>query len=99
MKRLAGQPFVLLGVNNDEDRQEAQAVMEREDMTWRSWWDDGRPYGPIQTQWEVPHWPWVFLIDHKGFVRYEGVGGSLLDEAIDLLLREREEERHGRDGE
>jgi hypothetical protein len=90
VKRLAGKPFVLLSVNNDEDRQEARAIMEREGMTWRSWWE-GSIDGPIQTEWEVPHWPWIFLIDHKGLVRYEGVRGIFLDQAIDLLLKEVEE--------
>jgi thiol-disulfide isomerase/thioredoxin len=37
--RLADRPFVLLGINSDEDRGRARQVMDRERMTWRSWWD------------------------------------------------------------
>ncbi len=41
VKRLQDQEkrFVLLGINSDEDREELKKTLEKEQITWRSWWD------------------------------------------------------------
>ena len=36
VKRLADKPFVLLGVNSDETRDEVKKVLERNQLSWRS---------------------------------------------------------------
>ena len=36
VKRLAGKPFALIGVNTDEDREELKKVVKQEKITWRS---------------------------------------------------------------
>ncbi len=41
VKRLADEPFALLGINSDSDRQELKKVLAKEKITWRSWWDGG----------------------------------------------------------
>jgi thiol-disulfide isomerase/thioredoxin len=94
VKRLEGKPFVLLGVNNDQDRDRAKKLALQEQMTWRSWWDGGTG-GPIAEQWAVEGWPTVFVIDHQGVVRYKGSlivnngkEGMTLDEAVEALLKE-----------
>ncbi len=86
VKRLANQPFVLLGVNSDQDRDELKEVMKTEGITWRSWWDGGSPQGPIATQWNVQGWPTIYVLDHEGVIRYKGVRGDAMDEAVDTLL-------------
>jgi thiol-disulfide isomerase/thioredoxin len=90
VKRLAGKPFVLLGVNGDMDRDELKKVVAREKMTWRSIWDRATG-GPIATRWDVEVWPTVLLIDHKGVIRHSFVGWpetKKLDQLIDTLVRE-----------
>jgi peroxiredoxin len=69
VKRLAGRPFVLLGVNGDSSRERLKKVRAREKMTWRCWWDRGTS-GPLGTRWEVRMWPTLFVIDAKGVVRH-----------------------------
>jgi thiol-disulfide isomerase/thioredoxin len=53
-ERLKDRPFALLGVNNDRAgaREEMEARVAKERITWRSWWDAG-PDGPIATRWCV----------------------------------------------
>jgi peroxiredoxin len=93
VKRLADKPFVLLGVNSDEQRDEVKKTIEKEQMTWRSWWDEGGTAGPIPTAYDVSHWPTIFVLDHKGVIRYIDVGDQQLDEAVDTLLAEVEKEK------
>ena len=90
VKRLTGKPFLMLGINNDSDRAKARAAMVREGLTWKAWWDPGEPFGPISERWNVQSWPTVYVIDHKGIIRFKNVHGHDLDEAVDQLLQERE---------
>ena len=78
VKRLEGKPFVLLGVNSDIDKEELKKAMEKEKITWRSWWE-GHQQGPISTQWNVTAWPSIFVIDAKGTIRYKHVRGEDLE--------------------
>jgi thiol-disulfide isomerase/thioredoxin len=86
--RLAGRPFTLLGVNSDDDRQAVLEAQKRLPLPWQSLWDGGSPHGPIAQAWHVNGWPSVFVIDHKGRVRYREVRGSDLDRAVDRLMKE-----------
>ena len=89
VKRLEGKPFVLLGVNGDDDREAARSVIAKEGMTWRSWWNGGQT-GSIVSRWGVLSWPTVYILDHKGVIRYENVRFEVMDQAIDRLVKEAE---------
>lgn len=79
---------MLLGINSDEDREELKKTIKKENITWRSWWDDGRRTdGPIQTQWQVKERPMIYLLDAKGIVRHKNVAEEELESAIDHLLK------------
>jgi len=88
VKRLADKPFALLGINSDPNRKELKKVLKKEQITWRSWWDGGSPYGPIARKWSVREWPTIYVLDAKGVIRYWGIRGKELDEAVDKLLQE-----------
>jgi len=88
VKRLAGKPFALLGVNSDKDREVLKEVMAKEEITWRSWWDGGSTRGPIASQYNVSGWPTIYVLDDKGVIRYKGVRGEAMDKAVDTLLAE-----------
>jgi len=92
---MAGRPFVLLGVNTDEDRQEIKSVIAKQNLNWRSWWDGGSTEGPIVKQWQIGTWPTLYVIDDKGLVRYiENQGGGVdiepLEAALEKLVRSAE---------
>jgi len=88
VKKLSGKPFALLGVNSDKDLLALRETIIEEQITWRSWWDDGRIDGPIQTAWQVLARPTVHLLDAKGVIRYKNLQTEGLDAAIDTLLAE-----------
>ena len=88
VKRLAGEPFALIGVNSDGDRAELKKVLEKENITWRSFWNGGGTSGPISKKWNVSGWPTIYVLDAKGVIRYKNVRGNALDTALAKLLAE-----------
>ena len=91
MKRLADKPFVLLGINSDSNREATKKANKKDQISWRSWWDDGSKFGPIQTKWQVEQRPIVYILDAKGVIRFKStpnVEGNELGEVVDSLLEE-----------
>jgi hypothetical protein len=91
VKRLEGKPFVLIGVNSDQDRTALKKVLEKEKITWRSFWNGGSTEGPISSRWNVQGWPTLFIIDAKGVIRHKHLGSpgdKKLDEEIEKLVAE-----------
>jgi peroxiredoxin len=93
VKRLEGQPFALLGINSDRDREALKKVMKKQGITWRSFWNGGGTQGPISSAWNVRAWPTIYVLDHKGVIRYKNVRGERMDEAVDTLLAEMKESK------
>lgn len=90
VKRLEGKPFALIGVNSDRDREELKKVLEKERITWRSFWNGGSTQGPISKAWRVTGWPTIYVLDADGVIRYRDVRGAAMDRAVDALLKEME---------
>jgi thiol-disulfide isomerase/thioredoxin len=91
LARMADRPFAVVGVNSDRDRDAIKKTMADEKLTWRSFWNDGGPNGPIARDWKVQGWPTLYLIDHKGVIRHKYLGTqqpAVLDKAIDDLLKD-----------
>lgn len=89
VKRLADEPFALLGVNSDQDLEQLQLRLEKESITWRSFWNGPEgTNGPISTAWGVRSWPTIYVLDAKGVIRFKDVRGGALDRAVDTLLAE-----------
>ena len=96
VKQYEGKPFVLVGVNTDRDRDDAEELRKKGIVTWRSWWDRSMD-GPISTRWGIQRFPTIMLIDAKGVLRYQGPHGnsiaaitSELDAEIAKLVKEAE---------
>src|SRR5213593_3394073 len=88
VKRLEGKPFSLVGVNSDSDREQLKETLVEEQITWRSWWDQGSKNGPIQTKWHVTLRPTIYVLDGNGVIRFKDVTDQALDEAVDSLIAE-----------
>jgi hypothetical protein len=91
VKRLEGKPFALIGINSDPSKEELRKIIEKEKMTWRSFWDGGDTSGPIATQFNVQGWPTLYVVDAKGVIRHKWLGSpgdKVLDEAIEKLVAE-----------
>jgi hypothetical protein len=89
VERLKDQPFVLVGVNSDPDLALLKKRMTEENITWPSFWNGPKgTYGPISAKWNVKGWPTIYVLDHKGVIRFRGVRGEEMDKAVDELLAE-----------
>jgi len=95
VKKLADKPFALVGVNSDQNREALKPTLEKEQITWRSFWNGPQGTGgPISTEWNVRGWPTLYVLDHKGIIRHKWEGspsGDVLDKAIEKLVKEAEE--------
>ena len=89
VERLKDEPFALIGVNSDKDLEALKPVLEQESITWRSFWNgpDGTR-GPISKRWNVKGWPTIYVLDTQGKIRFKGVRGESMDDAVDELLAE-----------
>jgi hypothetical protein len=91
VKRLEKQPFALLGVNSDNNKDKLKEVLKKEQITWRSFWNGGSTTGPISKQYRVQGWPTLYIIDAQGVIRHRYLGSpgdQVMDEAIDELIKE-----------
>ena len=92
VERLKDQPFALIGVNSDKDKDELRKRMAEENITWRSFWNGPEgTRGPISARWNVTGWPTIYVIDHEGVIRYKNVRGEKMDAAVDELLAKMKE--------
>jgi hypothetical protein len=91
VKRLKEQPFALIGINSDDkETLKGKTLKERlaeDEITWRQA-VDGSTSGPLAKKWGVRGWPTIYVVDAKGVIRYNGVRGKKMDEAVDTLLEE-----------
>ena len=86
VSKLKDKPFVILGINSDSKRDELKKLLEKEQITWRSWWDGGGTGGPIATQWNVQGWPTLYLLDHNGVIVDKSLGFRDMDHRIEQLV-------------
>lgn len=99
VKRLADEPFALIGVNSDRDREAIRQIVIDKEITWRSFWNgEEGSRGPISTKWGVRGWPTIYLIDAEGIIRHKNLHGDDLDEAIDALVAEANRAKDARGG-
>jgi hypothetical protein len=96
VERMKGRPFVLIGVNGDNDREKAKRVSAKEGVNWRSFWPGGAKRG-IPLEWGVSFWPTVYMIDANGVIRDNGLvyfeelyQSKTPDKAIENLVAEAE---------
>jgi hypothetical protein len=66
--------------------------MDKENVTWRQFMD-GTTSGPIATKWNVRTWPTIYILDHKGVIRFKNLRGPQMEEAVEKLLAELEAEK------
>ncbi len=88
VKKLAGQPFVLLGMNSDASPEKLAKVVERENLTWPMFFDGGGTGGPIATKWGVRGWPSIFVMDAEGIIRERDCRDEEMERVVMKLLAE-----------
>ena len=89
VSKLKDEPFALIGVNSDRDLAKLRPRLKEENISWRSFWNGPNgTSGPISAKWGVRGWPTIYILDHKGVIRFKGPRGEKMDEAVDQLLEE-----------
>ena len=89
-------PFALIGVNiNCYDPKKLKEVMDKEQLHFRSFTDtaDGEGLGVISSAWNLMGTPTLFVLDHKGVIRYSRRGvpdAKVIDEVLNKLIKETE---------
>ena len=87
VKLLESKPFALLGINSDGEADVVKKILADNQITWRQA-IDGDTSGPLATKWNVHGWPTIFVIDHKGVIRYRDVRDQQMEDAVLALLKE-----------
>jgi hypothetical protein len=91
VEQYQGKPFIILGVNSDDSREEAQRAVAQEKLAWPSFFDGGSTDGPIARQWNINGWPTLYLIDHTGKIISRTGMNKEHDELIAKKVKEAEE--------
>ena len=94
VNRMKGKPFVFLGVNCDGDMVEnVKSVIAARKMNWRNWINHTAVDARITTSYKAIYLPNLYLIDHKGIIRFHRVGpvrGEVLDRKVEELVAKAE---------
>jgi hypothetical protein len=101
--RLAGRPFAMIGLGSGRERPKLDGSLRVAAPPWTTvlFDGDGRD-APIAPAWHDSPSPAVYLLDHRGVIRfkrlYERFDLAELDDAVDLLLADCERDRDARAG-
>ncbi len=87
VERLKNEPFALVGINTDGDVAAFKENCKKQGVTWRSSWQ-GSTSGPLCRAWGVRGFPTIYVLDHRGVIRFQNVRGEEMDRAVDQLLAE-----------
>jgi hypothetical protein len=92
---LKDKPFALVGVHvGGLDAKQLREVVDKEKITWRSFVDAGQAgSGAIAKAWNHSATPTMYVLDHKGVIRYKWAGApgeKVIDAALEKLIAEAE---------
>lgn len=82
VKKMAGKPFVLLGVSNDSVGS-LRALQREELVTWRNFCDADNS---LATQYRILGRPLTFVLDKERKIQYVGNPGSFAELTADALI-------------
>jgi thiol-disulfide isomerase/thioredoxin len=84
--KLKDQPFVLVSISVDAEKETLRQFLAKEKMPWTHWWNGDQ--GGVIEDWDLETYPTVYVLDAKGVIRYQGLEGEKLAEAVTQLVAE-----------
>ncbi len=84
--KLKDKPFALVSVSADDEVQIVKEFVADHDMPWSHWYSG--PDSGVVEDWNVRHFPTIYVLDAKGVIRHKEVRGEELEEAVNDLLKE-----------
>lgn len=91
VKKMKDKPFVFVSVSADAKKETVTAFIKTKPMPWTHWWNGAS--GGIVEDWNVEYFPTIYIIDHKGIIRYKDLRGDKMDEAVEKLVKEAEDDK------
>jgi len=89
-------PLVFISVSCDEKRDTLDDFVSKNDMPWSHWWDG--PGGKAAKAYEVRAFPTIYVVDHKGIIRFKSVGfDDQLDSVVEKCIKEAEADSKKKD--
>jgi thiol-disulfide isomerase/thioredoxin len=86
VKKLKGQPFVLVSISADEKKETLKEFLDKESMPWTHWWNGAT--GGVLKDWNIRFFPTIYVLDAKGVIRAKNVRGKELEDTVEKLLAE-----------
>jgi thiol-disulfide isomerase/thioredoxin len=86
VERLKDKPFALISLSGDAKKETLEKFLAKTKMPWTHWWS-GNQEGFIR-EWKVSFYPTIYILDAKGVIRYKGLRGEKMEEAVNKLLKE-----------
>jgi peroxiredoxin len=94
VQKMEAKPFALIGINtNGYKPDKLKDVMDKEKLNWRSFSDPGSYQSGVAKRWNLRGTPTLFVLDHKGVIRYKWLGSpgeKAIDAALEKLVKEAE---------
>ncbi|QVL30355.1 TlpA family protein disulfide reductase [Telmatocola sphagniphila] len=88
VEKLKDKPFNLISLSADGEVKTLKDFLEKEKMPWTHWHIGAS--GEVHDILNIEHYPTIFVVDHKGVIRYKEIRGEQLEEAVEKLLKEME---------
>lgn len=88
VKKMEGKPFVFVSVSADAKKDTVTEFIKKNPMPWTHWFNG--PTGGIIDAWEVEYFPTIYVLDHKGVIRFKDVRDKAMDRAVEKLVKEAE---------
>jgi thiol-disulfide isomerase/thioredoxin len=86
-QRHADDPFVVIGVNTDVDRNEYKRRAAEAGVVWRNAWTGGQT-GVWPAAWGIQKYPTIYVVDARGVIRHVDLRGEELGRAVAALVAE-----------
>lgn len=83
-ERLADQPFAILSVSTDRDKEKLAEFLEVTPMPWDHWWVGTD--SPLTKSLAISRYPTIFVLDQEGVIRYKDLKEEDLEAAVNTLL-------------
>jgi thiol-disulfide isomerase/thioredoxin len=86
VEKMKDKPFVFVSISADDKVQTVQDFIKKTPMPWTHWYEGVG--GKMMQDWEVEYFPTIYILDHKGVIRYKDLRGEKMDEAVEKLVKE-----------
>lgn len=89
VEKMKDKPFVFVNVSGDDNPKTVREFLKKTPMPWTHWYGANN----IVEDWEIQAFPTIYILDHKGVIRYKNLRGEKMDEAVEKLVKECEGEK------